>query len=126
MMEQRDEEEMLRMQEEEEQREPWEEMDRTVHTQGGNPQPAEAPPQPSDEEEIFEKLNELVERLEVPQEERNDEEVFGILNELIEQQEAPQGELESGRQAHHDRVTEESRWAEQAHYTNTTGIYLSS
>ncbi|KAK3289184.1 hypothetical protein CYMTET_3372 [Cymbomonas tetramitiformis] len=110
MMEQQDEEEMLRMQEVEEQHEPWEEMDRTVHTQGGNPQPAEASPQPSDEGEIFEKLYELVERLEVPQEERNEEEVFEILNELIvEQQEAPQGELESGRQTHHDRVTEESR-----------------
>ncbi|KAK3289141.1 hypothetical protein CYMTET_3412 [Cymbomonas tetramitiformis] len=109
MMEQREEEEILHMQEMQEQHEPWEVEGRTDHTQGGNPQPAEAPPQPSNEEEIFEALNELAERLEVPQGEQNDEEIFGILNELIEQQETPQGGLENERQAHHDRVTEESR-----------------
>eukprot|EP00854_Cymbomonas_tetramitiformis_P034409 gene34409-biopygen28987 len=73
------------------------------------PKPVEAPPQPSEGEEIFEELNELAERLEMPQGKQNDEEMFGMLNELIEQQEAPQEELANERQAHHDRVTEESK-----------------
>ncbi|KAK3287402.1 hypothetical protein CYMTET_5076 [Cymbomonas tetramitiformis] len=109
MMEQQEEEEMLLMQEMQEQQEHWETEGRTDHTRGSDPKPAEAPPQPSEEEEIFEGLNELAEKLETPQGEQNDEEIFGMLNELIEQQEAPRGELANERQAHHDRVAEESR-----------------
>ncbi|KAK3235090.1 hypothetical protein CYMTET_54681 [Cymbomonas tetramitiformis] len=109
MMEQREEEEMIFMQETQEQQECWETEGKTDLTRGSDPKTAETPPQPSEGEEIFEELNELAERLEMPQEEHNDEEIFGMLNELIEQHEAPQGEPANERQAHHDRVTEESR-----------------
>ncbi|KAK3247361.1 hypothetical protein CYMTET_43133 [Cymbomonas tetramitiformis] len=103
MLERQEDEEMLQIQKVGEQHEPWEEMDLTAHNQEGNPPPTEVSPQPSNEEEIFERLNELVEQQETPQEEPNEEEIFERLSELIEQQETPQGELEKRRQAHHSR-----------------------
>ncbi|KAK3280535.1 hypothetical protein CYMTET_11629 [Cymbomonas tetramitiformis] len=109
MMEQREEEEMLLMQEMQEQQEYWETEGSTDPTRGSDPKPAGTPPQLSEGEEIFEELNELAGRLEGTQEEHNDEEIFGMLNELIEQRETPRGEPTNERQAHHDRVTEESR-----------------
>ncbi|KAK3248174.1 hypothetical protein CYMTET_42355 [Cymbomonas tetramitiformis] len=109
MIEQQKHEEMLHMQEAGGQHEPRGEPDLTAHNQEGNPPPTEVSPQTLNEEEIFERLNELAEQQETPQEELDEEEVFERLNELVEQQETPQGELEKRRQAHHIRVTEESR-----------------
>eukprot|EP00854_Cymbomonas_tetramitiformis_P004940 gene4940-biopygen4892 len=109
MMEQQEDEEMLQMQEAGGQHEPRGESDLTTHNQEGNPPPTEVSPQPPNEEEIFERLNELTEQQETPQEEPDEEEIFERLNELVEQQETPQGELEKRRQAHHNRVAEESR-----------------
>ncbi|KAK3283287.1 hypothetical protein CYMTET_9007 [Cymbomonas tetramitiformis] len=106
MMEQTEEEEMLLMREVQEHQEHQETEGRRDPTRGNEPEPTEVPP--SEEEEIFKELNELAEGLEVTQEEHNDEGIFDILNELIEQREKPQ-EKTNERQAHHDRVTEESR-----------------
>ncbi|KAK3263793.1 hypothetical protein CYMTET_27427 [Cymbomonas tetramitiformis] len=110
MMEQQEDEEMLQLQEEGGQHEPRGETDLTAHNHENNPPPTEVPQQHPNEEEIFERLNVLAEQQESPREElENEEEIFEKLNELVEQQETPQGDLERRRQAHHSRVTEESR-----------------
>ncbi|KAK3274381.1 hypothetical protein CYMTET_17430 [Cymbomonas tetramitiformis] len=109
MMEQTEEEEMLLMREVQEHQEYQETEGKGDPTRGDEPEPAGTPPPPSEGEEIFEELNELAEKLEVTQEVQNDDEIFDMLNELIEQREKPQGEPTKERQAHHDRVTEESR-----------------
>ncbi|KAK3240857.1 hypothetical protein CYMTET_49336 [Cymbomonas tetramitiformis] len=109
MMGQREEEEMLLLREVQEHQEQRETEGRMDPTRGNDPEPAETPPPPSEGEEIFKELNELAERLEMTQEEHNAEGIFDMLNELIEQREEPQGKSTNEKQAHHDRVTEESR-----------------
>ncbi|KAK3239766.1 hypothetical protein CYMTET_50334 [Cymbomonas tetramitiformis] len=109
MMEQREDEEMLLIRDMHEQQDQRKTEGGTGPTRGSDPTPAETPPQPREREEVFEELNELVERLEATQKQHNDEETFEMLNELIEQREAPKGGPANERQAHHDRVTEESR-----------------
>ncbi|KAK3258093.1 hypothetical protein CYMTET_32848, partial [Cymbomonas tetramitiformis] len=89
----REDEEMLQIQEVGGQHEPRGEFDLTAHNQEGNPPPTEVSPQPPNEEEIFERLNELAEQQGTPQEGLDEEEIFERLNELVEQQETPQEEL---------------------------------
>ncbi|KAK3241874.1 hypothetical protein CYMTET_48398 [Cymbomonas tetramitiformis] len=109
MMEQREDEETLLIRDMQEQQECWETEGNSDPTRGSDPRPAARHhPNPTRGEKYL-RNSTNAERLEVTQEEHNDEEIFGMLNELIEQREAPQKKPANERQAHHDRVTEESR-----------------
>ncbi|KAK3258815.1 hypothetical protein CYMTET_32155 [Cymbomonas tetramitiformis] len=83
-------------------------MELTAHNREDNPPPTEESPLPSNEERIFERLNELVEHQEAPQKEQDEEEFFERLNELVERQEAPQEELDKRHQAHHSSISQKN------------------